>query len=449
MYSVCILIYVSMYLWTYIISKNIFHWGGMAPSEWTRSIRAVRDTPVTEYATPGISTTRRVVYRPPIAVSPFRSVVFVSSFKQSLWRCGQLWLWVRIGSLGTRLHRDCNAMGDAVQISPRVPSAGVPNATLTWLIIHIIPSRQIYVAIDNPSVVPSVSGLNTHSYLWDYVRAANNVSHAENLQGNSCWCFSHLYKLKPAYPHPQSRSPRNHYISTPDASYRKESEAGAVDIATAGGVYTSINGLRQSQHPSILSLRHDGSCVCNGQTAGALYLEQTAVYECKRHGDSKLYNATCFESISWSPTLADNRDILEHCYAAKQHLVHNIWGVHRGDLERCMLKQRPTLKITCSNWYQVRAQVDKVTSDFIQSARDNIPEHYALQLFESAAERLEFIDSFLADNQYLSPVAEHGEDGVCSPNPTQRESKAANEWPASTSLPAGSNPTVNLHRILS
>jgi len=27
-----------------------------------------------------------------------------------------------MGSLGTRLHRDCNAMGDAAKISARVPS---------------------------------------------------------------------------------------------------------------------------------------------------------------------------------------------------------------------------------------------------------------------------------------------------------------------------------------
>jgi len=43
----------------------------MVPSEWTRSVRAVRDTPVADYSTPGINTTRLVAYRPPIAVSPF------------------------------------------------------------------------------------------------------------------------------------------------------------------------------------------------------------------------------------------------------------------------------------------------------------------------------------------------------------------------------------------
>jgi hypothetical protein len=114
-----------------------------------------------------------------------------------------------------------------------------------------------------------------------------------------------------------------------------------------------------------------------------------------------------------------------------------------------MLKQRPTLDITRSNWYQVRAQVDKVKSHFIQSARDNIAELYDLHRFESTAERLEFIDSLLADNKYLFPIAERVEGGVRGPNATQRESKAANEWLASTLLPGGSNPAVYLHQILS
>jgi len=50
---------------------------------------------------------------------------------------------------------------------------------------------------------------------------------------------------------------------------------------------------------------------------------------------------------------------------------------------------------------------------------------------------LEFIDSLLADNKYLFPVAEGVEGGVCDPNPTQRESKADNELLASTLLPGG------------
>jgi len=156
-----------------------------------------------------------------------------------------------------------------------------------------------------------------------------------------------------------------------------------------------------------------------------------------------------FESISWSPTLADNRDVLEHRYAVKQRLVDNIWGAHKGDLERGMLKLGPTLNITRSNRYQVRAQVDKVKSHFIQSARDNIAERYDLHRFESAVELLEFSDSLLAGNKYLFPVAERVESGVRGPNPMQRESKADNEWPVFTLLPGGSNSVVYLHQILS
>jgi len=230
----------------------------MAPSEWTCSIRAVRNTPVGDYSAPGLHTTRRVAYHPPIAVSPFRLTLLVSYFKRTLWRCGQLWLYVGMGSLGMRLNRNCNAMGDtakisphvpstcaqnailslliirdcnamgdaakispripstcaqnailslliirdckamgdAAKISPRVPSTCAQNAILSLLIIHIIPSRQIYVAIDNPSLVSSVSCLTTSSYLWNYVHAADDVSHAENLQSNGCRCVSHWYKFR-------------------------------------------------------------------------------------------------------------------------------------------------------------------------------------------------------------------------------------------------------------
>jgi len=218
-----------------------------------------------------------------------------------------------------------------------------------------------------------------------------------------------------------------------------------VAIATAGGVYTSINGLGQSLHPSSWSLRPDASCICNGHTPGALYVKQTAVYKCKRLGDSELCNATCCETISWSSSLADNRDLLEHHYAAKQHLVHSIRGMHKEALERGLLKQLPTLDIARSNRYQVGAQVDQVKSHFIQSGRDNIAGLYDTHRIESATEHLEFIHYLLADSYNLSPVAECVEGGVRGPNRMPRESEASNEWLASTLLPGGSNPAVYLH----
>ena len=114
-----------------------------------------------------------------------------------------------------------------------------------------------------------------------------------------------------------------------------------------------------------------------------------------------------------------------------------------------MLNQRPTVDITRSNRYQVCAQVDKVKSHFIQSARDNIAELYDLHRSESATEHLEFIDSLLADNKYLLPVAKHVEGGVRGPKPMQRQLKADNEWLASTLLPGRGNPAVYLHQNLS
>jgi len=68
------------------ISKKYFRPGGMAPSEWTRSVRAIRDTPVADYSARGLDTMRRVAYRPPIAVSPFLLALSVSNFKRTLWR---------------------------------------------------------------------------------------------------------------------------------------------------------------------------------------------------------------------------------------------------------------------------------------------------------------------------------------------------------------------------
>jgi len=84
-----------------IINKKHFRPGGMAPSEWTRSVRAIRDTPVADYSASGANTMRRVAYRPPIVVSPFLLALSVSYCKWTLWRCGQLWPYVGMGSLGT------------------------------------------------------------------------------------------------------------------------------------------------------------------------------------------------------------------------------------------------------------------------------------------------------------------------------------------------------------
>jgi len=114
-----------------------------------------------------------------------------------------------------------------------------------------------------------------------------------------------------------------------------------------------------------------------------------------------------------------------------------------------MLKQRPRLNITRSNRDHVRAQVDKVKSHSIRSARDIITQLYVLHRFESNPECLELIDSLLADNKYDFLVEDRVEGGARGPNPMWRESKAANEWPVSTLLLGESNPGVHQHQILS
>jgi hypothetical protein len=72
------------------INKKYFRPGGMAPSECTHSVGAIRDTPVADYSALGRNTTRRVEYRPPIAVSPFLLALSVSYVQQTLGRCGEL-----------------------------------------------------------------------------------------------------------------------------------------------------------------------------------------------------------------------------------------------------------------------------------------------------------------------------------------------------------------------
>jgi len=72
------------------IKKKKISLGGMAQSEWTYSVRAVRDTQLADYSGPGVNRTRRVVYRPTIAVSVCLHVLMVSYCKRSLSRSGQL-----------------------------------------------------------------------------------------------------------------------------------------------------------------------------------------------------------------------------------------------------------------------------------------------------------------------------------------------------------------------
>ena len=173
------------------ISKFFFRPAELAQSQWTSSVRGVKDSQVAAYPSPSVNTTCRIADHPPIVASLFLLAVSVSYFKQTLWRCGKLWPYIGMGWLGTCLHRNCNAIGDALKATPSVPSTCLQNAILSLLIVHNIPSHQVYVAIENPSVVLSDSCLTTSSYLWNHMHAADIASHAEDFWSNVCRYMSH------------------------------------------------------------------------------------------------------------------------------------------------------------------------------------------------------------------------------------------------------------------
>jgi hypothetical protein len=58
----------------------------MAPSEWMRSVRAVRVIPVAAYSVPGVNTTHRVANRPLITDPPFLLALWVYYFARTVWR---------------------------------------------------------------------------------------------------------------------------------------------------------------------------------------------------------------------------------------------------------------------------------------------------------------------------------------------------------------------------
>ena len=87
-------------------------------------------------------------------------------------------------------------IGTTVNISPGLPSTCAQNSILSLLIIHIIPSCQIYVAIDNPFFDASSSCATTCSNFLNDVRAVDNMSHDDRFQRSGGQCISHLYKIR-------------------------------------------------------------------------------------------------------------------------------------------------------------------------------------------------------------------------------------------------------------
>jgi len=151
------------------ISKRKFCPGRMAPYKWMRCVRSITDTPMAGYAAPGINAMSQVANCPPISVSPFLLALSVFYFIRTLWRCGQSSAYVGTDSLGMPLQRYCNATVDTAIISPHIPSTCTQDAIFSFGIIHIIASSQIYVGIEYPSLVLSISCFTTSSDLWNYV----------------------------------------------------------------------------------------------------------------------------------------------------------------------------------------------------------------------------------------------------------------------------------------
>jgi hypothetical protein len=179
-----------------IIRTTKSHPGGIALLEWTHSDSAIKDTPAATYDTPGIHTRCHVEYCPPIALSPILLPLLVSCFESTLWSGGQVELYIVMGSFCTRFHCDSNVMGDAVKISPRIPSTCTQSLILSLLIVHIDPIHQIYVVDNNSSLARFSSSLTTSQYRWTDVPTAGSISHAEYFLSHGYLCIFLFYKFQ-------------------------------------------------------------------------------------------------------------------------------------------------------------------------------------------------------------------------------------------------------------
>jgi hypothetical protein len=121
-----------------------------------------------------------------------------------------------MGSFATRWPWDLNVIVDTVKISRRIPSTCAQNVILCKLIISIIPSSPIYIAIDNTARVPSVTCFTTCSDLWNYLQAADNLSHAESVQSYGCQCFLTCTIIETRYKLPEFSGI---VVSTTDSQY--------------------------------------------------------------------------------------------------------------------------------------------------------------------------------------------------------------------------------------
>ena len=123
------------------ISKKHFRPGGMAPSEWTRSVRAVRDTPVADYSTPGVNAARVALH-----------IALRSLFHRFFSLCRDPNLNKHSGVVANCDHTSecihwvhaCIGIAmqcDAAKISPRVPSTLSSRSGGRWDDM-ILPGRE-------------------------------------------------------------------------------------------------------------------------------------------------------------------------------------------------------------------------------------------------------------------------------------------------------------------
>ena len=69
---------------------------------WTSTVRVIRDTLVANCFLPEVSTAHCIAYHPPIEVSIFLLAMLLRWFQWTPGHCGDLWLYFRMSSLGTR-----------------------------------------------------------------------------------------------------------------------------------------------------------------------------------------------------------------------------------------------------------------------------------------------------------------------------------------------------------
>jgi hypothetical protein len=123
------------------ISEKHFRPGGMAPSEWTGSVRAVRDTPVADYSTPGVNATRVALH-----------IALRSLFRWFFSLCRSPNLNKHSGVVANCdhtsecVHRVHASIGiamqcDAAKISPGVPSTLSSRSVGRWEDM-ILPGRE-------------------------------------------------------------------------------------------------------------------------------------------------------------------------------------------------------------------------------------------------------------------------------------------------------------------